>query len=56
MPEVGPAGCRKVRKNLDGTFEGSHAEPVMDRIVHNVVRIQMGNVSMRGMMAKRKAE
>lgn len=26
---------------------GAHAESVMDRIVHNAVRIQMGEVNMR---------
>ena len=26
---------------------GAHAESVMDRIVHNAVRIQMGDVNMR---------
>lgn len=35
---------------------GAHAESVMDRIVHNAVRIQMGDVNMREMMAKRKVE
>ena len=35
---------------------GAHAESVMDRIVHNAVRSQMGDVNMREMMAKRKVE
>ena len=32
------------RRRMGG---GSHAESVMDRIVHNAIRIQMGDVNMR---------
>ena len=33
---------------------GAHAESVMDRIVHNAVRIQMGDVNMRERIASRQ--
>lgn len=32
---------------------GAHAESVMDRIVHNAIRIEMGEVNMRELMAKK---
>ena len=32
---------------------GAHAESVMDRIVHNAVVIEMGDVNMRELMMKR---
>ena len=35
---------------------GAHAESVMDRIVHNAVRIQMGDVNMRERSNRRKDE
>ena len=35
---------------------GAHAESVMDRIVHNAVRNQMGGRQHQGVMAKRKVE
>ena len=38
------------RRRMGG---GAHAGPVMDRIVHNAVRIQMGEVNMRELMSKR---
>ena len=34
---------------------GAHAESIMDRIVHNAIRIQMGDVNMRE-RAKRRQE
>ena len=33
---------------------GAHAESVLDRIIHNAVRIEMGDVNMRERMAARK--
>lgn len=32
---------------------GAYAEAVMDRIVHNAIRIEMGNINMRELMAKK---
>lgn len=32
---------------------GAHADSVMDRIIHNAVRIEMGDVNMRELLAKR---
>lgn len=35
---------------------GAHAESVMDRIVHNAIRIEMGETNMRELLAKRESD
>ena len=32
---------------------GAHADSVMDRIIHDAIRIEMGDVNMRELLSKR---